>query len=132
MYGVSMFRIEPQVQRKEGETKALVLLHVPELVTPQPVGRLEGEHDDVSEGDGRVMPAGEDEVREAAIAHIEKASVAESRTREREPAENMSDRIGMVCDELARDAIIARCYRRPPSPPRSRGRPLSRADRSAE
>jgi len=67
---------------------------------------------------------------ETAIAHVEEASIAESRTREREPAEHVSDRIGVVCDELARD-VIARCYRRPPSPPRSRGRPLSRADRSA-
>jgi len=112
------------------ETQTLVLLHVPELVSPQPIRRLEREHDDVPEGEGRVMPTGEDEMRETAIAHVEEASVAESRTREREPAEHVSDRIGVVCDKLARDAT-ARCYRRPPSPPRSRGRPLLRADRSA-
>jgi hypothetical protein len=68
----------------------------------------------VSECDRRVVPTSQDEVREAAVAHIEKASVAEARAREREPAENMSDRIGMMSDELARDGIIARCYRRPP------------------
>jgi len=125
-----MLRIQPQVERKERETETLVLLHVPKLVSPQPIGRLEREDDDVPEGDRRVMPTGEDEMREAAIAHIEEATLAESRTREREPAENMSDRVGMVGDELARDAI-ARGYRPPPSPPRSRGRPSSRADRSA-
>ena len=126
-----MLRIQPQVERKERETETLVLLHVPKLVSPQPIGRLEREHDDVPESDRRVMPTGEHEMREAAIAHIEEAPVAESRTRERKPAEKMSDRIGMVCDELARDAITARCYRPPPSPPRSRGRPSSPADRSA-
>ena len=126
-----MPRVQPQVERKERKTETLVLLHVPKLVSPQPIGRLEREDDDVSKSDGRVMPTGEDEVRETAVAHVEEASLAESRTREREPAENMSDRIGMVCDELARDATIARCYRRPPLPPRSRGRPLSRVDRSA-
>ena len=117
-----MPRVQPQVERKERKTETLVLLHVPKLVSPQPIGRLEREDDDVSKSDGRVMPTGEDEVRETAVAHVEEASLAESRAREREPAENMSDRIGMVCDELARDAI-ARCYRPPPSPPRSRGRP---------
>jgi len=117
MYRVSMFRVQAQVQRKERETETLVLLHVPELVSPQPIGRFEREHDDVPEGDGRVVPAGENEVREPAIAHIQEASIAESRTGERKPAEDMADRIGMVCDELARDAI-ARCYRPPPSPPR--------------
>ena len=125
-----MLRIEPKIERQEREAETLVLLHVPELVTPQPVGRLEREHDHVPESDGRVVATGEDEMREAAITYVEEASVTESWTREREPAEDMSDRIGMMCDELARDAI-ARCYRRPPSPPRSRGRPLSHADRSA-
>jgi len=117
MYRVAMLRIQPEVQRKERETETLVLLHVPELVSPQPIGRLEREHDDVPEGDGRVVSTGEDEVRETTIAHVDEASVAEPRAREREPAENVSDRIGVVGDELARDAI-ARCYRPPPSPPR--------------
>jgi len=126
-----MLRIQPQVQRKERETETLVLLHVPELVSPETIRRLEREHDDVPEGDRRVVATSKNEVGEAAIADVEEASVAESRSCEREPAENMSDRVGMVGDELARDATIARCYRRPPSPPRSRGRPLSRADRSA-
>ena len=130
-----MLRVQPQVERKERQTETLVLLHVPELVSPEALVRLEREDDDVPEGDRRVMPTSEDEMREAAIAHIEEASVAESRTREREPAENMSDRVGMVCYELAPAtaacakrkrqadersegcAIIARCYRPPPSPP---------------
>jgi len=70
MYRVAMLRIKPQVQRKERETETLVLLHVPELVSPQPIRRLEGEDDHVPEGDGRVVPAGENEMREPAIAHI--------------------------------------------------------------
>ena len=111
-----MPRVQPQVERKERKTETLVLLHVPKLVSPQPIGRLEREDDDVSKSDGRVMPTGEDEVRETAVAHVEEASLAESRTREREPAENMSDRVGMVSDELARDGITAR-RRRPPSAP---------------
>ena len=70
MHRIAMLRIEPQVERKERETEALVLLHVAELVSPQPIGRFEREHDDVPEGDGRVVPAGENEMREPAIAHI--------------------------------------------------------------
>jgi len=111
-----MLRVQPQVERKERQTETLVLLHVPQLVAPQPIGRREREDDHVPEGDGRVVPTGEHEMRETAIAHIEEASIAESRTREREPAENMSDRVGMVSDELARDGITAR-RRRPPSAP---------------
>ena len=122
MRGVAVLRVKPEVERQERQTEAVVLLHMPKLVSPECVGRLAREHHDVSEGDRGVPATREDQVREAAVAHIEKAAVAEARTRERQPAENMSDRIGMVCDELARDAIIARCYRRPPGPPRSPAR----------
>lgn len=109
-----MFRIEPQIQREEREPEALVLPHVPELVSPQPLGRLEREDHDVSEGDRRVVPTREDEMREAAVAHVEETAIAEARAHEREPPERVSDRIGMVGDERARDAITARCYRPPP------------------
>jgi hypothetical protein len=114
-----VLRVQPQVERKERETETLVLLHVAKLVSPQPIGRLECEDDDVPEGDGRVMATSENEMREAAIAHIDEASVTKSRTREREPAERVPDRIGMVGDELASDAIARR--RRPPSAPRRSG-----------
>jgi hypothetical protein len=79
------------------------------------------EHHDMSEGNRGVTATREHEMRQAAVAHIEEAAVAEARTRERQPAEKMSDRIGMMGDELPRDAI-ARCYRRPPAPPRSPSR----------
>jgi len=115
-----MLRVQPQVEREERETESLVLLDVPELVPPEAIGRLECEDDDVPESDGRVMPTGEHEMREAAIAHIQETSIAEPRTREREPAENMSDRVGMVSDERARKGITAR-RRRPLSAPRRSG-----------
>ena len=112
-----MLRVQPEVERKERETDAVVLLHVPQLVSPQPLGGLEREDDDVSEGDRGVVPTRQDEMRETAVGHVEEAAVAETRTREREPAEDVSDRVGVVGDELARDAI-ARCYRPPPAQPR--------------
>jgi hypothetical protein len=111
-----VFRVQPQVERQEREAEPLVLLDVPELMPPETIGRLEGEHDDVSECDRRVVPSGQDEVSETAVAHIDEAAIAEARAREREPAEEMSDRIGMVGNELAPE-IIARRYRPPPAPP---------------
>lgn len=124
-----MFRIEPQIQRQEREAETLVLLHVPDLVFPERIGGLAREYEDVPERDGGVATAGEDEMREAAVAYVEEAAVAETRPREREPAESVSDRIGMVRDEPAREVI--RCYRRPPAPPLSPDRPWSHVDRSA-
>jgi hypothetical protein len=131
-----MFRIEPQIQRQERKAEALVLLHVPDLVFPERVGRLAREHEDVSQRDRGVAAAGEDEMREAAVGYVEEATVAETRTSEREPTQSVPDRVGMVRDQLAREvtaacAIIARCYRRPPAPPPSRGRRSLRADRIA-
>jgi hypothetical protein len=118
MRGVAVLRVEPEVERQERETQPFVLLGMPELVSPERVGRLARDDDDVSERDRGVAATREHQMREAAVAHIQEAAVAEARAREREPAENMSDRIGMVGDELLRDPI-ARCYRRPPAPPRS-------------
>jgi len=37
-------------------------------------------------------------MRQTSVAHVEKAAVAEPRTRERQPAENVSDRIGVMSD----------------------------------
>ena len=80
MRSVSVPRIEPQVQREERETDALVLLHVPQLVSPQGVGRLTREDDDVTERDRGIAPTREHEMRETAVADIEKAAVAAPRT----------------------------------------------------
>jgi hypothetical protein len=40
-------------------------------------------------------------MRQTAVAHIEEASVTKTRTRERKPAEHVTDRIGVVRDERA-------------------------------
>ena len=109
MCRVSVFRIEPQIQRQEREAEALVLLDVPDLVRPERVGRLAREYEDVAERDRGIATAREDEMREAAVAYIEEAAVAETRTREREPAESVSDRVSVVRDEPARD-VTPRCY----------------------
>jgi hypothetical protein len=71
----------------------------------------------VSERDRGVATARQREVRETAVAHVEETAVAEARAREREPAQRVPDRVGVVSDELALDAI-ARRYRPPPAPRR--------------
>ena len=97
-----MFGIEAQIQRQECEAQALVLLDVPDLVRPERVGRLAREYEHVPESDRSVATSGKDEMRETAVAHIQEAAVTETRTREREPAERVSDRVGVVRDEPAR------------------------------
>jgi hypothetical protein len=102
MFRVPVLRVEPQIERQEGEAKALVLLHVPDLVFPERVGRLVREYEDVPKRDRGIAAAGEDEMREAAVAYVEEAAVAKTRTRERETAESVSDRVSVVRDEPAR------------------------------
>jgi len=130
MRRISMLGVQPQIQRKERQTETLVLLHVPQLVSPQRVGRLAREYEDMSEGYRGVPAARQHEMRETAIAHVEEAAVTKTRPRERQPAEKVPDRVGVVADEPARDAT-ARRYRAPPAAPRSRARVSSRGDRSA-
>jgi hypothetical protein len=76
-----------------------------------------GEYDDATERDRGVAATREHEMREAAVAHVQEAAVAETRAREREPAETVSDRIGVVSDKLAQEPS-ARRDRRPPAPRR--------------
>jgi hypothetical protein len=109
MFRVPVLRVEPQIERQEGEAKALVLLHVPDLVFPERVGRLVREYEDVPKRDRGIAAAGEDEMREAAVAYVEEAAVAKTRTREREAAESVSDRVSVVRDEPARE-VTRRCY----------------------
>jgi hypothetical protein len=71
----------------------------------------------VTERDRGVATTREHEMRETAVAHVEETAVAKARTREREPAQRVPDRVGVVGDELAVDAI-ARRYRPPPAPRR--------------
>jgi len=98
MRRISVFRVQPQVQREERETDALVLPHVSKLVSPECVGRFAREDHHPSERDRGVASTGEHEMRETAVAHIQEAAVAEPRARERQPAENVSDRIGVMSD----------------------------------
>jgi hypothetical protein len=116
MRRVAVLRVQPQVERKERETDALVLLRVPELVSPEHVGRLAREHHHMAEGDRGIATTREDEMRESTVAHVEEATIAEAWPCERKPAERVSDRIGVVRNEPARDA--SRRYRAPPAAPR--------------
>jgi len=93
-----MFRVQPQVQREEGEPDALVLPHMSELVSPERVGRFAREDHHATERDRGITSTREHEMRQTSVAHVEKAAVAEPRTRERQPAENVSDRIGVMSD----------------------------------
>ncbi len=68
------------------------------LVSPERVGRFAREHHHVSEGDRGVASTREHEMRQTAVAHVEKAAVTEPRARERQPAESVSDRIGVMSD----------------------------------
>jgi hypothetical protein len=82
MSRIAMSRIHPEIQRKEREAEPLILLHMPELVVPQRVGRLAREHEDMAEGDPDIATAREDEVRQPAVADVQEASVTEARPRE--------------------------------------------------
>jgi hypothetical protein len=53
----------------------------------------------VAEGDRTEAPSGQNQIRETAIAHVEKAAVPTPRTSERQQAEEVPDRIGVMRDE---------------------------------
>src|SRR5690242_2210724 len=112
MRRVSVPRIQPQVQRQERETVALVLLDVHELVTPEERSGFDREHDHVAERDRDVSASREHEMREAAVAHIEEAAIAEARPCAGEPTEEMAERVRMVRDE------VTECWRRSAPPTR--------------
>ena len=99
MRGISVPRVEPEVERQEGESIAFVLPHVRELVTPQHLRRCDREDDHVTEGDRDVAPVGEHAPREAAIAHIQKATIASDGTCAGEKAEDVADGVGVVREE---------------------------------
>ena len=72
---------------------------VPHLVTPYGGRWLDARDYDVAEGDRAEAAPRENEVRESAIAHVEKAAVPTPRASERQQAEDVPDRIGVVRDE---------------------------------
>src|SRR2546430_8481146 len=77
---------------------------MPQLVAPYRGRRFEARDDHVAERDRAEAPSGQYEVRETAIAYIEKAAVTTSGTGERQQAEEVPDRIGVMRDEGSADA----------------------------
>ncbi len=82
MLEISVPRAIPEIERQEGQPEAFVLRDVPELVAPYRRCWFEAGDDDVAEGDRAEPASGQDEIREAAIAHVKKATVPTSRTGE--------------------------------------------------
>src|SRR5438105_995267 len=109
---VSMPRVEPEVQRKEREAVASVLLDMDELMAPQQRRRFTCEDDDASQRHGDVAAPRQHPAREPAIAHVEPAAVHEAWARAREPTEEMTERIRVVRDQ------VTGCLRRSAPPTR--------------
>jgi len=101
MRAITASQHEPEVQRDERETDPLVLLDVPSLVEPQRLARLPRADDDVPERDRREAAHRHEDVREAAIAHVEEAAVANARLRERQQPDEMAEWIGVMSRERA-------------------------------
>ena len=99
MVEISVLRAIPEIERQERQPEAFVLRDMPQLVTPHLRRWFEIRDDDVAEGDRAEAASGQNEVRQATIAHVEKAAVATTRTSERQQAEEVPDRIGMMRDE---------------------------------
>jgi hypothetical protein len=103
MFEISVPRAIPQIEWKERKAEAFVLSDMPHLVTPHRGRRFEARHDDVTEGDRAEAAPRQNEIGQAPIAHVKKAAVATSRTGERQEAEDVPDRIGVMRDEGAAD-----------------------------
>ena len=101
MPAIAASQEEPEIERDERETDAVVLLDVPSLVRPQRVARLSRADDDVAERDRRVAAHRHEEVREATISHVEEAPVARTRPGEGQEADEVPQWIGMVSGERA-------------------------------
>ena len=99
MLDVSVLRAVPEIEREEREPKAFVLRDVPQLVTPHRRRRFEARDDHVAERDRAEAASGQHEIRETTIAHVKKATVPTPRTSERQQAEDVPDRIGVMRDE---------------------------------
>jgi hypothetical protein len=100
MVEISVLRAIPEIERQERESETFVLRDVPELVTPNRGRWFEARDDHVAERDRAKTAPRQNEIRKAPVAHIEKAPVATPRTSEREQAEEVPDRIGVVRDEV--------------------------------
>ena len=99
MRRVAVPPVEPEIERQEREPESLVLRHVPALVLEQRRRRIACRDDDVAERDRRVSATRKDEACEAAIRDVEETTAPERRPRERERANEVSDRVGVVPDQ---------------------------------
>ena len=99
MIEVAVLRAIPEIQRQERQPEAFVLRDVPHLVTPYGGRWLDARDDDVAEGDRAEAAPRQNEMREPAIAHVKEAAVPTARASERQQAEDVPDRIGVVRDE---------------------------------
>ena len=92
---------EPELERDEREADAVVLLDVPALVRPERVAWLVRADDDVTEGDRRVAADRDEQVGEAAIRDVQETAVSHARSGERQDADEMPERVGMMSCERA-------------------------------
>jgi len=84
MLEISVSHAVPQVERQERKPEAFVLRDVAQLVTPDRGRRFEARDDHVAERDRAEATPGQNEIRETAIADVEKAAVPTPRTSERQ------------------------------------------------
>src|SRR5205814_53755 len=101
MSAITASQQEPEVQREERETDAVVLLDVPSFMRPERGARLARADDDMAERDRGVAAHRDEDVREAPIGHIQEAAVTDAGPDERQQAHKVSERIGVVSRERA-------------------------------
>lgn len=99
MVGVAATEQQPNVDRQERQTEALVLTNVYLLVSPNLIRRLARRDDHMTQGDRDVPPAHEQQVGETSVAHVKKASAAKARTRRGQEADRVPERIGVMVNE---------------------------------
>src|SRR6266566_1771568 len=99
MLEVAVLRAIPEIQRQKRQPETFVLCDMPHLVTPYGRRWLDARDDDMAEGDRAEAAPRQNEMREPAITHVEKAAVPPARASEREQAQDVPDRIGVVRDE---------------------------------
>ena len=101
MIDVPVLRPLPEVHGEERETQSLVLRDVTELVSPHRFAGFGCRDDDVPEGDRPEAALGEDQVREATVAHVEEAPIPPARERSRKDAKQVPDGVRVMRGERA-------------------------------
>jgi len=82
MLEISVSHAIPEVERQERKPEAFVLRDMPHLVTPHRGRRFIARDDHMAERDRAEATSGQNEIRETAIADVEKAAVSTPRTSE--------------------------------------------------